>query len=137
MKTTIAAILAVSVFGAVGCEERNPTPSGAVSDATKGVTQLAQDAKDKMVSGFQSTLDTVKGQIDTIATKIKDAPADQQPALSNSLDEIRTKFAAATKQITDLKSNFTASNWSKLADDAKTSLQSLKDSVSSLMSKLK
>jgi gas vesicle protein len=106
-------------------------------DATKAMTQIANDAKEKVVAGLQTNLDSIKSQIEAFVPKIQNAPMTQQPALASSLNDVQSKFTTATKQIADLKADYNASNWQKLADDAKASVAALQSSVTELIAKVK
>jgi len=163
VKHTLAIAAAASLVLTLGCEEKKPTPSPTLpkapsaptvpaptapagtgaslpslpSDTTKAVTDMANDAKAKVVAGLQSSLDSVKSQLEAFVPKIQNAPMTQQPALASSLNDVQSKLAAATRQLADLKADYNASNWSKLADDAKASIASLQASVSELVAKVK
>ena len=157
-RSIIAVSTAAAIALAAGCEEKKPTapavpasksptmpstPTGATAPSMPavsvptGVTQAANEAKAKIADGLQSGLDSLKTQISTLADKVKAAPMTQQPSLLPSLNEIQSKFTTVSKQIADLKGDYNASNWQKMADDAKGNLESLKASVTTLMDKLK
>jgi hypothetical protein len=152
-------LLAAPLILTLGCEDKKPAPPtsktpapttpaaptsagglsvpGLPSDATKAVTTMANDAKAKVAAGLQSGLDAVKPQIDTFASRLTSAPADKKPAMTTALGDVQSKFTAVSKQIADLRADYNASNWQKLADDAKSGLESLKTSVSNLLSQYK
>jgi len=159
-RTTALTLLAAPLcLLALGCEDKKPAPpmnkapapttptaptsSGGLSvpglspDTTKAMTSMANDAKAKVASGLQSGLDAVKTQLDSFASRITQAPADKQPAMTAALGDVQSKFTGVSKQIADLKADYGASNWQKLADDAKTSLEALKTSVTNLLSQYK
>jgi len=105
--------------------------------SSEALRDRISDAKAKVVAGLQSSLDSVKSQLEAFVPKIQNAPMTQQPALASSLNDVQSKLAAATRQLADLKADYNASNWSKLADDAKASIASLQASVSELVAKVK
>ncbi len=113
-----------------------PSIPGLSPETTDAMKNVAGDVKARTISMLQSGLDTVKGQIDTLVSKVSNAPADDKPALETALDKVKTQYAAVTKNVGDLK-DAAGNQWQRLAADTQTALDSLRTSVSDLMARFK
>ena len=138
------ALIAASLLVVVGCEDKKPAPAPApkTSSATpaipgaSSVGALATEAKDKVVAGYQKTVDESKAQIDSLTAKIKDAAADKKPALQEALDNAKAELTVAEKKLGDLKSS-AAADWQKVSSEVGSAVDSMKKKLSEAADKFK
>ena len=119
-----------------GCEEKSPSSTTSTVPGSKTASDMATEAKNKVVSTIQSGLDTAKTQIDSLAAKVSGASEDQKPALQSTVDDLRAKYDAVVSKLSSLKSENGAS-WRQAASDVQSAFDSLKESLTSAMSKFK
>ncbi len=103
------ALIAVSLLAVVGCEDKKEAPAPKTSSATPAVPgastveSMTTEAKDKVVAGYQKTVDEAKTQIDSLAAKLKNAEESQKPAMQEALNKAKSQLGVAEKKLGDLQ----------------------------------
>jgi uncharacterized coiled-coil protein SlyX len=136
------ALIAASLLAIVGCEDKKEAPAPKTSSAApaipgaSSVESMTTEAKDKVVAGYQKTVDEAKTQIDSLSAKLKSAEESQKPAMQEALDKAKSQLSVAESKLGDLK-NSAASDWHKVSGEVQSSVDSLKKHLSDTMAKFK
>jgi phage protein D len=137
------ALIAASLLAVVGCEDKKEAPAApktsSAAPAIPGastVESMTTEAKDKVVAGYQKTVDEAKTQIDSLAAKLKTAEESQKPAMQEALDKAKSQWSVAEKKLGDLK-NSASADWHKVSGEVQSSVDILKKHLSDTMAKFK
>ncbi len=104
----VAGVAGLSMFVAMGCEEKKANPLGdamkqagdKAKDATAG---MADKAKDAASAGLKNLLDTAKTKIDALTKAGESLKADQKPEFAKALSGITDQFGSLSKGFDGLK----------------------------------